>query len=145
MTERTRALGRRRKNKKEKTREEIGKVNQMTALIFQTGGRHQISPASLRGTAAGAMSPQPSTSPTAAMSPQPSPSPTAAAISPQSSTSPTAAAMSPQPSASPTAAAISPTTATSPTAAATSSAREQMHHEERQRFLSSGREPGGWE
>ena len=33
----------------EKTREEIGKGNQMTALRFQTGGGHQTSPASLRG------------------------------------------------------------------------------------------------
>ena len=33
----------------EKTREEIGKGNQMTALRFQTGGTHQTSPASLRG------------------------------------------------------------------------------------------------
>ena len=32
----------------EKTREEIGKGNQMTALRFQTGGRHQTSPAALR-------------------------------------------------------------------------------------------------
>ena len=32
-----------------KTREEIPKWNQMTALRFQTGGRHQTSPASLRG------------------------------------------------------------------------------------------------
>ena len=32
-----------------KTREEIAKWNQMTALRFQTGGRHQTSPASLRG------------------------------------------------------------------------------------------------
>ena len=31
------------------TREEIAKWNQMTALRFQTGGRHQTSPASLRG------------------------------------------------------------------------------------------------
>ena len=30
------------------TREEIAKWNQMTALRFQTGGRHQTSPASLR-------------------------------------------------------------------------------------------------
>ena len=43
MTERTRGLGRK------KTREEIGKGNQMTALRFQTGGRHQTSPASLQG------------------------------------------------------------------------------------------------
>ena len=42
-TERATGLGRR-------TREEIAKWNQMTALRFQTGGRHQISPASLRGT-----------------------------------------------------------------------------------------------
>ena len=35
--------------KVEKTREEIGKGNQMTALRFHTGGRHQTSPASLRG------------------------------------------------------------------------------------------------
>ena len=33
----------------EKTREEIGKGNQMTALRFQTGARHQTSPASLGG------------------------------------------------------------------------------------------------
>ena len=33
-----------------KTREEIAKWNQMTALRFQTKGRHQTSPASLRGT-----------------------------------------------------------------------------------------------
>ena len=32
-----------------KTREEIAKWNQMTALRLQTGGRHQTSPASLRG------------------------------------------------------------------------------------------------
>ena len=32
-----------------KTREEIAKWNQMTALRFQTGGRHQTSPASLQG------------------------------------------------------------------------------------------------
>ena len=41
-TERVTGLGRR-------TREEIAKQNQMTALRFQTGGRHQTSPASLRG------------------------------------------------------------------------------------------------
>ena len=41
-TERVTGLGRR-------TREEIAKRNQMTALRFQTGGRHQTSPASLRG------------------------------------------------------------------------------------------------
>ena len=41
-TERVTSLGRR-------TREEIAKRNQMTALRFQTGGRHQTSPASLRG------------------------------------------------------------------------------------------------
>ena len=40
-TERVTGLGRR--------REEIAKWNQMTALRFQTGGRHQTSPASLRG------------------------------------------------------------------------------------------------
>ena len=40
--ERITGLGRR-------TREEIAKWNQMTALRFQTGGRHQTSPASLRG------------------------------------------------------------------------------------------------
>ena len=40
-TERVTGLGRR-------TREEIAKWNQMTALRFQTGGRHQTSPASLR-------------------------------------------------------------------------------------------------
>ena len=33
-----------------RTREEIVKWNQMTALRFQTGRRHQTSPASLRGT-----------------------------------------------------------------------------------------------
>ena len=32
-----------------RTREEIAKWNQMTVLRFQTGGRHQTSPASLRG------------------------------------------------------------------------------------------------
>ena len=42
MTERVTGLGRR-------TREEIAKWNQMTALRFQTGGRHQTSPASLLG------------------------------------------------------------------------------------------------
>ena len=41
-TERVRGLGRR-------TREEIVKRNQMTALRFQTGGRYQTSLASLRG------------------------------------------------------------------------------------------------
>ena len=41
-TERVIELGRR-------TREEIVKWNQMTALRFQTGGRDQTSPASLRG------------------------------------------------------------------------------------------------
>ena len=41
-TERVIVLGRR-------TREEIVKRNQMTALRFQTGGRHQTSLASLRG------------------------------------------------------------------------------------------------
>ena len=41
-TERVTGLGRR-------TREEIAKWNQMTALRFQIGGRHQTSPASLRG------------------------------------------------------------------------------------------------
>ena len=41
-TETVTGLGRR-------TREEIAKWNQMTALRFQTGGRHQTSPASLRG------------------------------------------------------------------------------------------------
>ena len=41
-TERVTGLGRR-------TREEIAKWNQMTARRFQTGGRHQTSPASLRG------------------------------------------------------------------------------------------------
>ena len=41
-TERVTRLGRRKK-------EEIAKWNQMTALRFQTGGRHQTSPASLRG------------------------------------------------------------------------------------------------
>ena len=39
-TKRVTGLGRR-------TREEIAKWNQMTALKFQTGGRHQTSPASL--------------------------------------------------------------------------------------------------
>ena len=37
------------RTRREKTREEIGKGNQMTALRFQTGGRHQTSPASLQG------------------------------------------------------------------------------------------------
>ena len=37
------------KDQAEKTREEIEKGYQMTALRFQTGGRHQTSPASLRG------------------------------------------------------------------------------------------------
>ena len=32
------------------TRQEITKWNQMTALRFQTGGRHQTFPAPLRGT-----------------------------------------------------------------------------------------------
>ena len=41
-TERVTGLGRR-------TKEEIAKWNQMTALRFQTGGRHQTSPASLQG------------------------------------------------------------------------------------------------
>ena len=41
-TERVTGLGRR-------TRQEIAKWNQMTALRFQAGGRHQTSPASLRG------------------------------------------------------------------------------------------------
>ena len=41
-TERVTGLGRR-------TREGIIKWNQMTALRFQTGGRHQTAPASLRG------------------------------------------------------------------------------------------------
>ena len=41
-TERTTGLSRR-------TGQEIVKWNQMTALRFQTGGRHQTSPASLRG------------------------------------------------------------------------------------------------
>ena len=41
-TERVTGLGRR-------TREEIAKWNQMAALRFQTGERHQTSPASLRG------------------------------------------------------------------------------------------------
>ena len=44
-TERVTGLGRRK-------REEIAKWNQMTALRFQTRGRHQTSPASLRGTEA---------------------------------------------------------------------------------------------
>ena len=43
QTERVIGLGRR-------TREEIVKWNQMTALRFHTGGRHQTSPASLQGT-----------------------------------------------------------------------------------------------
>ena len=43
-TGRVTGLGRR-------TREEIAKWNQMTAPRFQTGGRHQTSPASLRGLA----------------------------------------------------------------------------------------------
>ena len=42
-TERVTGLGRR-------TRQEIAKWNQMTALRFQTGGIHQTSPVSLRGT-----------------------------------------------------------------------------------------------
>ena len=42
QTERVTGQGRR-------TREEIVKWNQMTALRFQTGERHQSSPASLRG------------------------------------------------------------------------------------------------
>ena len=41
-TERVTGLGRR-------TSEEIAKWNQMTALRFQTGWRHQTTPASLRG------------------------------------------------------------------------------------------------
>ena len=41
-TERATGLGRR-------TREEIAKWNQIRALRFQTGGRHQTSPASLLG------------------------------------------------------------------------------------------------
>ena len=41
-TERVTGFGRR-------TREEIVKWNQMAALRFQTEGRHQTSPASLRG------------------------------------------------------------------------------------------------
>ena len=41
-TERVTGLGTR-------TREEIAKWNQMTALRLQTGGRHQTSPASLQG------------------------------------------------------------------------------------------------
>ena len=41
-TDRVTGLGRR-------TREEIAKWNQMTALRFQTGERHQTSPASLGG------------------------------------------------------------------------------------------------
>ena len=45
-TERVTAPGRR-------TREEIAKWNQMTALRFQTGGRHQTSTASLRGESRG--------------------------------------------------------------------------------------------
>ena len=42
VTERVTGLGRR-------TGEKIAKWNQMTALRFQTGGRHQTSPATLRG------------------------------------------------------------------------------------------------
>ena len=41
-TERVTGLGRR-------TRQKIAKWNQMTVLRFQTGWRHQTSPASLRG------------------------------------------------------------------------------------------------
>ena len=41
-TERVTGVGRR-------TTEETAKWNQMTALRFQTGGRHQTSPASLQG------------------------------------------------------------------------------------------------
>ena len=37
------------RTRQKKTREEIGKGNQMTALRFQTGGGHQTSLASLRG------------------------------------------------------------------------------------------------
>ena len=37
------------KKQQQKTREEIGKGNQMTALRFQTGGRHHTSLAYLRG------------------------------------------------------------------------------------------------
>ena len=37
------------RTRQKKTRQEIGKGNQMTALRFQTGGRHQTSPASLGG------------------------------------------------------------------------------------------------
>ena len=37
-----------------RTREEIVKWNHMTALRFQTGERHQTSPASLRGSGVGA-------------------------------------------------------------------------------------------
>ena len=37
------------KTRQKKTREQIGKGNQMTALRFQTGGWHQTSPASLWG------------------------------------------------------------------------------------------------
>ena len=60
-TERARGLGRKKRERKkrekkkrekekrkEKKREEIGKGNQMTARRFQTGGRHQTFPASLR-------------------------------------------------------------------------------------------------
>ena len=46
QTESIAELGRR-------TREEIAKWNQMTALRFKTGGRHQTSPASLRGNSSG--------------------------------------------------------------------------------------------
>ena len=45
-TERVTGLGR-------KTRQEIVKWNQTTALRFQTGGRHQTSPASLSGVGVG--------------------------------------------------------------------------------------------
>ena len=37
------------RTRQKKLGKEIGNGNQMTALRFQTGGRHQISPASLRG------------------------------------------------------------------------------------------------
>ena len=37
------------RTRQKKTRQKIGKGNQMTALRFQTGGRHQTSPASLSG------------------------------------------------------------------------------------------------
>ena len=38
------------RTRQKKIREEIEKGNEMTTLRFQTGGRHQTYPASLRGT-----------------------------------------------------------------------------------------------